>query len=367
MSNRKAAHFLLSPELAYSPPNDALVNALLDLGYEVDLYAPGNGFDVSRYGPKVTARHAQYGYRWIARNLLSRHWLEYSLFSGTTEDPMAFVGLLARTYRRPCITLADEIKNGNYSGDRSLQWKALCRSGMRASALTIVNETERVELHRQYAGLSANHPFVVYPGCFRELPAPWNREDTRRARGIPAEALVVCYSGVFNLGNGGLWLANAVEAALPDVWFWGQVIHSDPLVNGLLRQLRGAERMILEPQRMSWREAWASMGAVDIGIVVYLQDAPQFRHMGTASNRLCMFLAMGVPVIASRQPSFEFVEEYDCGVLVTGEHEMVEAIGRIADRRESMQKNALRCAREYIRAPARFSSLRERIRALSRA
>jgi hypothetical protein len=33
---KKAAHFLYSPFLAYSPPNDAVVSALLELGYYVD-------------------------------------------------------------------------------------------------------------------------------------------------------------------------------------------------------------------------------------------------------------------------------------------------------------------------------------------
>jgi len=361
MKRKHAAHFLLIPELAYSPPNDALVSALLALGYKVDLFAPGGDFDVSRYGPEVSARSVCYGYRWLARNLLSSRWLGYSLFSGTTEDPMAVAGNLARLYRKPCVTMADEIKNAGFNGNRSRRWKSLCRLGMRASTFTVVNEAERVDIQREYAGMSPDHPVMVYPGCFRETPPPMDRLAVRRARGLPDDALVVCYSGVFNQGNGGLWLARAVADADPHVCFWGQVVGQDALLRGLLKSMRGSERLVLEGDRLSWRDAWASMGGADIGIVVYLQEAPQFRHMGIASNRLCMFLAMGVPVIASRQPSFEFIERYDCGVLVENEDEFVAAIGHIANRLDEMKANASRCAREYIDAPGRFGMLQQRL------
>ena len=47
---KKAAHFLLIPELACSPQNEALISAYLDLGCEVDLFTPGGSCDVSAYG-----------------------------------------------------------------------------------------------------------------------------------------------------------------------------------------------------------------------------------------------------------------------------------------------------------------------------
>ena len=53
--------------------------------------------------------------------------------------------------------------------------------------------------------------------------------------------------------------------------------------------------------------------------------------MGISSNRLCMFIAMGVPVICSRQKSFEFVEKYECGVMVNTYPEFLDAIHHIRD------------------------------------
>jgi hypothetical protein len=355
---KRVAHFLLIPELAHSPPNDAAVTAWLDLGYEVDLYAPGGNFPVKRYGPGVRARAASYGYRWIAGNAISAHWFDYACFSGTTEDPMALVGLLGWLYCRPVITFADEIKSGSYAGDRSERWKRLCRAGMRSSRLTIVNEPVRVTLQRDYAGLPAESKVIVYPGCFREPPAPGGKQQLRTARGIPDHAVVVCYSGVMNLGNGGIWMAELLRSC-PSVWVWGQIVNLDALTQGLLQRVEGHERLVLEKDRLSWHAAWSSMAAADIGMVIYLQDGPQFQNMGIASNRLCMFLAMGVPVIASRQPSFQFIEDYGCGVLVHGQDGIQAAVEQISKRLPEMRVNALRCAREYISPFARWVALRE--------
>ena len=75
------------------------------------------------------------------------------------------------------------------------------------------------------------------------------------------------------------------------------------------------------------------------------------------SNRLCMFLSMGVPVIVSRQQSFEFLEKYDCGVLVNTEREFVDAISTIQKKLPTMKENALRCAREYIDVAGKYKRL----------
>jgi glycosyltransferase involved in cell wall biosynthesis len=352
----RAAHFISWPYLLDNPSNRALITALLELGYAVDVFTIDATLDVAHYGSDVRAQHVEYGYRWIAANLIGTRWSQYSLFSGTTEEPMAVAGLLARVYRRRCVTMADEIKSGSTSGSRTQRWKALCRFGMRASDLTIVNSAERIPIQRDYAGLSESQPIVVMPNAYVTPPAPGDRAVLRQERGIPQDALVVCYSGVFNAGNGGMWFAQAL-AECEDVWFWGQVVPQEPLVGELLPWLQGRERLVLEPGPLGWHFPSVSMAAADIGVVIYLQDAPQFLHMGISSTRLCMFLTMGVPVIASRQDSFRFIEEFDCGVLVDSPDEFVAAIATIKPRLAQMRENALRCAREYINAPGHYRAM----------
>lgn len=357
---RRAAHFLLKPELAFSPPNDAIVSAFLELKYQVDLYAPEDStysnLSTDNYGPNVSFYPVEYNRRWIMKNIFSAHWRRYSVFSGTSEDPMAIVDILSWVWRRPSFTLADEIKCGSYRGNRSESWKRLCRWAMQRSRFTIVNDVARIPLQKEYARLSSTHLIIVYPGCFRVIPPPGDRLSLRSKRGIPQDSLVLVYSGGFSHFGGVDWMLSALRV-YTYLHIWIQPSNLDPLSKILLVKTCNAERLHIEDRRVSWRDSWASMAAADIGMAVYHHRGPQFQNMGLSSNRVCMFLSMGVPVIASRQPSFEFLEKYKCGVLVETQKEFLDAIQFIQERLPQMKKNALHCAAEYINAQERYKKL----------
>lgn len=356
----KAAHFLLLPELAQSPPNEAIISTLLELGCEVDLFAPGTGVGECGYGPRVRMHKVEYGKRWLIRNITGRRWSKYACLSGTSEDPLGTVGFLSFVHRRPSFILADEIKSEQYRGDSPESWKRLCKWAMRRGRFQIVNDQSRVALQREYCGARQQQEILVYPGCFRSPPPAADRSDLRKKWGFTESDLVVGFSGGFNLTAGADWLIASVQGD-KSVYVVVQPINVDPIIKLLLRRIGGRERVYVEEQRLSWSEAWAEAACFDIGVCVYRNPAPQFQHMGTSSNRLCMFLSMGVPVIASRQSSFQFIEDYDCGILVDNEAEFVAAIDRIRDRLELMKANALRCAQEYIDAPGKYFVLRDAI------
>jgi hypothetical protein len=360
---RKAAHFLLLPELAGSPPNEAVVSALLDQGYDVDLYAPGGTFDTQLYGPRVKAHSVEYARRWLLGNALSPKWAQYSVLSATSEDPLAVAGTLAWLHRKPSFLLVDEIKSGSYTGDSPPYWKSLCRWAMRRARFNIVNDVSRVALLREYAALAPNAELLVYPGCFRNPPVAADREALRGQWGMDPQATLIAASGGFNLTNGAQWLVQALQrdTSLRAVV---QPLGMDALSRFLLQHLDGRDRLYVEQRRLGWMEAWSAAAAFDIGLAIYTNPAPQFQNMGISSNRLCMFLAMGVPVIASRQPSFEFLHRYDCGVMVESLDEFMDAVNQIR-RRPEMRANALRCAQEYIDAPGRYRLLCEAIAALA--
>jgi glycosyltransferase involved in cell wall biosynthesis len=237
---------------------------------------------------------------------------------------------------------------------------------MRRSDLTIVNDESRVELQRAYVGLASTSPVLVYPGCFREPPAPGDRGVLRAELGIPPEAPVLTYSGVFGAQLGIPWMLEALEAQ-PDLHVLAQFVNLDPLTRSILERTRASERLHMTERRLSWSESWASMAAADIGVAVYHHPGPQFQNMGTSSNRLCMYLSMGLPVVASRQGSFEFLERFDCGVLVDTEADLVAAVARIRSRLPEMSRNARRCAREYVDAAGRYRGLVRAVAALTRS
>jgi glycosyltransferase involved in cell wall biosynthesis len=278
------------------------------------------------------------------------------------------VGVLAAMTGRPSFLLVDEIKSGTYRGNSPERWKQLCRWAMRRARFTIVNDDSRVQLLRDYAGLSPAAPVVVYPGCFHQPPPPDPvlRQQLRQRWGLPQDALVIASSGAFNLTAGADWLVQALQEE-PSLHTVIQPLAVSPLCLFLLGRLGLGQRMFLQQERLSWQEAWRSAVGLDIGLAIYTNPAPQFQHMGTSSNRLCMFLAMGVPVIATRQPSFRFIEDYDCGVLVENYEEFLAAIREIGSRLPQMRANCRRCFDEYIMPGDRYPRLRQAIAALSRS
>lgn len=353
---KKAAHFLLHPELAASPPNEAIVHSLLELGYLVDLFTPGGRLSSNPYGTGVAAYAVEYGRRWLATHALSPRWRSYSVFSGTSENPLAVMGALAFLSGRPSFALVDEIKSGSYRGDAPESWKRVCRWAIRRARFSIVNDATRIPLLRDYAGLGADHQVIVYPGCYYAPPAAPPRELLRQRWGAPENALVIGVSGGFNLTSGTGWLIEALEN-VSSLYAVIQPLSVDPLARYLLDHLSCRNRMYIESQRLEWKEAWASAAGFDVGLAIYTNPAPQFQNMGVSSNRLCMHLAMGVPVIASRQPSFSFLEDYGCGVLVDSQSQFNAALAHIRKNLVVMRANALKCAEEYIAAPSRLSEL----------
>lgn len=361
--NLKAAHFLLVPELLYSPPNSAIVTAYLEQGYSVDIFAPGLRSENTNYGSNVRLFSVTYTWVWILKNLVNRRWLRYDCFSGTSEDPLAIVGLLGWLYRKKTFALVDEIKSGSYRGDRSEIWKRMCIKGIKSSCFQIVNDSSRISLLSNYAGLRSGTNVIVYPGCFLSRPIVNKKiqEETRKKWGIGMDKFVIGSSGGFNMTAGAEWLIHSLSE-IEYLYAVIQPLGVSDLSLFLLGQLPYHKRTYVEHTRLNWQEAWISAASLDIGLCIYSNPAPQFQNMGISSNRLCMFIAMGVPVIASRQESFKFIEHYGCGVLVEDYNQFIKAIEHIKINHTLMKQNCEQCFVEYINPAKCYESLSSSIR-----
>ena len=358
MKLKRAVHFLLIPELLYSPPNRAIIETLLASGYEVHIFAPNLRTMTTDYGPRVFTHGSVYSFRWLIKALIDPFWWGVNCVSGTSEEPLAVVGVLAFLLRKKSFILADEIKAGSYRGNSSERWKNLCRWAMKRAQFNIVNDQSRVELLREYVPLSPKAKIIVYPGCFHQPPkASLNyRRELRQHWQIPDDALVVASSGGFNLTAGADWLIKALQDR-SDLFAVIQPLGVDPLALFLLENLPSQDRVYLQRDRLSWDEAWRSAVGFDIGMAIYTNQAPQFQKMGISSNRLCMFIAMGVPIICSKQDSFAFVDQYECGAVVADYSEFLAAISYISANLSQMRENCKRCYHDYIMPADRFPSL----------
>lgn len=350
------AHFLLNYHLWNSPPNDALSRIFDQIEYEIDYFSPNPPESL----PHIS--NSEYGIKWLLKNLFSTRWRKYDVYCCTSEDPIFVAGILAFVFRKPLIILCDEIRSGSYSGKRPWWYKKICRWGMRRAKIIIVNDESRIALLKSYAGLEEGSDIVVYPGCFYSPPIPIDKSHQREIWQIPNENLVVAFSGSAYTSNGIEWALQSL-GEVEDVSMLIQPLSIDSLTEYLLRNLRFYKNIVLTDKRLSWQESWESMGGVDIGVALYLNPAPQFQNMGISSNRLCMFLAMGVPVITTKQDSFDFLEKYDCGIMVETPDEFNLAVDEIRRRLPEMKQNALRCADEYFDCEMRLQTLKHRVSA----
>jgi glycosyltransferase involved in cell wall biosynthesis len=362
LPRKKAAHFLLIPELLYSPPNDAIINAYLEHNYQVDVYSPGSLPESTTYGDSVRTFQVSYSWFWLFRHFVNLKWIDYTCFSGTSEDPLAVVGILSVVYHKRSFSLVDEIKSGSYRGDRSKKWKDICQWAIRRSTFQIVNDINRISLLQEYAKVERNHSIIVYPGCFTDIPKR-NTEERKRLRkewGLADDSFVVGSSGGFNMTAGADWLIDAIKE-IEDIHAVIQPLGVSPLSIFLLQSLSFSNRIYVQTERLGWKEAWHSAQALDIGLCIYTNQAPQFQKMGISSNRLCMFLAMGVPIIASYQKSFDFLEKYDCGIMVNSYEEFKSAIVRIRKDFQKMSLNCQYCVEDYVRPREYYKILRQKI------
>jgi hypothetical protein len=165
------------------------------------------------------------------------------------------------------------------------------------------------------------------------------------------------------LTAGADWLIRALQDR-PELHAVIQPLGVDPLALFLLENLPAQDRVFLQRERLSWDQAWRSAVGFDIGLAIYTNQAPQFQKMGISSNRLCMFIAMGVPIICSKQDSFAFVDRFECGVIVSDYAEFLAAISFISVNLSQMRENCRRCFRDYIMPADRFPALGQAINSL---
>lgn len=355
---RKAAYFEARADYFGRPLDDGILRALLANGFEIDVYAPNGDLPQTLYPAGVRRLSVEYRRAWLQRHTARRSWRQYDLFLGTADLPMAFAGTLAKFAGRPAVTVVDEIYLGGYEGlATTLYWKKLSQWAMRRAAFTIITDEVRIPLQREYASLPPQHEFLLYPCAY---PTPYSGRShaaAREAMGIGEGDFVLSSTGAFTSANACDWLVRFVNGDRRLLIQTGG--RPDPVLDSLLARLGGP---LYFPQRLEWRESTEITVAADAAAVLYLSPKPQFQAMGISSQKLCTALWLGMPVIATRQDSFRFLEQYRCGELIDREDELPAAIARIRGNREEYAANAARAMREYVRPEERLQKLTARFR-----
>jgi hypothetical protein len=343
MTRKRAAYFQLRPDTFGRPFDDGIARALDAAGYDLDVYAP----------PQIAFRRS-----WLTGELFRPKWRRYDLFLGNPDLGTAFAAALARAAFRPFVNAVEEVYVGGYEGEARSYWKRIARAAARQARFTIITDLCRAELQREYAGLPRTHRFVPYPSCYPDPYAGPTRGEARAMLGLDAAELIVSVTGALTESNGVHWLFGALDA------FDGCLLiqpgnRPDAVLESLVRRLERERRAVYLPERLGWREAAERTMAADVSAVFYLSPKPQFQRMGVSSQKLGMSLWLGIPVIATRQPSFEFIREFGCGELIGGPEELPAAIERIRGDHARYAAGARRAVDEYIRPGEKLAALTE--------
>jgi hypothetical protein len=92
-----------------------------------------------------------------------------------------------------------------------------------------------------------------------------------------------------------------------------------------------------------------------VGVAWYNVNVLGFRAegMGLAAGKIGHYLKSGVPVIATSLPSLNYIEEFECGVLIEDLSNLSDAVAKIAMNYEGYSKNAKTCY-EQLWHPNRY-------------
>lgn len=109
-----------------------------------------------------------------------------------------------------------------------------------------------------------------------------------------------------------------------------------------------SEKMLFSDKPVSTFDLDKLVASAWIGIALYDESLLAYRatYMGVAAGKIGNYLKCGVPVIATRLPSLQYLEDFNCGILINNESEIAEAIKVISSDRERFSKNAFKCYEE---------------------
>lgn len=244
-------------------------------------------------------------------------------------------------YHNMELLLSQEIQDG-----RKLLIKWLERQCNHRAVLTLIQDEARADLLCQDNHIPRSSIEIMPCGVLGP-PITERTEYLQRKHGIPASDKIVLYAGKITR-----WARIGELVQQANQWpnGWVLAIHGFGQYVQEVRNVisRGSGRVILSTELLPQDQLESLLSSGDIGIALYEDLGANFRHTGSASNKLAQYLKCGLPVITNDFPSMRgIVEKYGCGVCVHDESQVIEAAECIMMDYDQYRANALRCFAEH--------------------
>lgn len=159
---------------------------------------------------------------------------------------------------------------------------------------------------------------------------------------------------ILHSGGFGRWfrcqeLAQSAAQWAPEYLLVFHLSHSmegDPYFDEIFQNPPPNVAFSLEPVRTDDLDKLVS--SAHVGVALYSEKDLGYRatYMGVAAGKIGNYLKCGLPVIATRLPSLQYLEDFRCGVLIDHESEIQTALRYIDNNYEEYRHNALRCYQE---------------------
>ena len=253
--------------------------------------------------------------------------------------------ILQHVFGGRLIYLNDEFPSCWHVG----RWNRAEKAAAAHTDLIVVPDKCRVDPLLDELALPRTHRTFALPNAplQRTSSAVVNWNDRL---GIPPDSKFVLHAGTV-----------ADWAQIPEVLFtirdWPTncvfLIHSRSCDG--LKQYRRSLMHLHEEGRVFWStrpltqsELSSLISAASCTLALYRNTGANFEHVGMSSGKMMRSIVLGVPVVASRLDSLNFVEQNRLGVLVEKPYEIPKAIETVLSARQEMRENCFKFRESHL-------------------
>jgi glycosyltransferase involved in cell wall biosynthesis len=301
-------------------PDTVTINYFRDLGYN-----PGSSI---RWKEKLKAILTYFQFKWRKN---------YCCVFGLGQIGAYIASIMAMSNKCPFLYINDEFPS-NWGKSN---WLYLEQQFVKNATMVIIPDPHRFHYLSKEIDIAAK-PYAILPNI-PLLNSQFEPINWHEKLGIPIDSIPFLHAGYI-----GDW--SQVPEILSSVPYWHKkavlIMHSP---NRELTEIYRKQVPHLEiPGRVFWSYESLSESHINSlaayvagNFALYRSGDPNTNCMGFASGKLMRSLACGSPVIASRQPSLSFVEDYHLGFLVNHPSDIPNAIEQIIQNREAYRRRCL--------------------------
>jgi hypothetical protein len=333
------------------------IKRLADEGWQVELFttlspmhpAPAFNRENVRLVPIEMTRLG--AVRLVAELVRTRP--KYDWLFAVPQWSLHYTSLAASLANIPMVCISDELKaEEEATSDVLKRWKHRERRAHQKCTFTIALSDPRAAFIRDEDCLGPDHPIVTVPNA---APGPAGRLVSHYYQDVLG---IACDKRI--LLHAGSWWWKRQFGDLEDVACgWGE---SNVLVfQGRIQNHFPASAphpnlrfnsTVLPSDLLDY-----AVSSAHIGLALYDTRIANNRLMGTASGKITLYMKNMLPVIATANPSFDWIEREGCGVLVKDLRDIGAAVDHIRNHYDDYVRNVKRFYDDTLDFTKRFASV----------